>query len=165
MAKDVKKKYDWEQNQDVPVIVDRLANKVKAFSFFEREHIFYVTVRGKKYKKPIKVVSCRYPYYVTTTPYVYIFEIMGDVWTALSQKQKNLSVYHAMCSIPSGGFDPVSKDFARKLSVDYELYADEFEVAGVPDWLENPDAVDPLDSPKSDGKKRVPVTKETIATA
>jgi len=163
MVGNVKENYDWEINQDVSIIIDRLVNKVKAFSFFEREHVFYVTVRGKKYKKPIRVISCKYPYYLTTTPYVYIFEVMGDVWSALSQKQKNLSVYHAMCGIPLGGFDPAGKDFARKLSVDYELYADEFDVAGVPDWLENPDAIDPLDSPVGDGKKRVPVTKETIA--
>jgi len=160
-----KEKIEWEVNQDVPLIVERLVSKVKMFSAFESDRVFYLTVKGKKYKKPIKVTSCRFPYNLVSDPYIYIFEVMGDVWAALSQKQKNLSVYHAMCSVAPGGFEPSSKDFARKLSYDYELYADEYEVAGVPDWLENPEASDPLESNEKDNKKRVPITKETVATA
>ena len=102
------------------------------------------------------------------TNLVYFVEVMDDTWRDLSQKQKNLAVFHIMCSIPQGGFDPESKKYAGKRKPDYEIYAEEYAVSGgVPNWLENDvesrDPVDVANGMMDDDIERVPVTKEDVA--
>jgi hypothetical protein len=60
-----------------------------------------------------------------------------------------------MCAIPSGGFDPESEFFARKVKPDIQMFMLEYAACGgVPNWQENPAAVDPMESDeKTVGKK------------
>jgi hypothetical protein len=88
-----------------------------------------------------------------------------------------------MCAVPDGGFSTDSKNYWKKLKPDIEMYLREFAASGgVPNWMENPDAADPMEKtekdvtksvlaveaiPKRDDKSKVvrmPVTKSTIAS-
>jgi hypothetical protein len=85
------------------------------------------------------------------------------MWDGLDQKQKNLAVFHVMCMIPEDGFDPESRHFAKKRPYEIEMYMDEYAACGgVPNWMENPDAKDPLRMEKGGKSKKEPVTKEAI---
>lgn len=147
------------------------------FDGFDIDGINVVFTKKKKARKAIRLVPVRYPYDV----YIgkpYIVEVFETKWKDMDETRRNLAVFHTMCSIPSGGFDPTSTHYGKKARPDIEMYLVEFAASGgVPNWMENSAACDPLKAnasdvkralggpdalPPDDGVARVPVTKEGI---
>jgi hypothetical protein len=97
---------------------------------------------------------------------VYIIEVADETWSEMGEKKKRLSVFHTMCAIPEGAFDAQSENYAKIRRPDYEMYAEEFAVTGgVPNWLDNDDARDPIDSDDSVvGERKEPEKKPKKAT-
>ena len=140
---------DFGSDTEVKDIMDRYINKYgPVFEGFDTGSIHFIRTKTKKpsHNKPLKLHSCRYPQEVFIGK-PYIVEVFDTIWSELSTKQKNLAVFHIMCSTPSDAFDRASTNYAGKVKPHYEMYRNEFAACGgVPDWMENPAAMDPMDS-------------------
>lgn len=152
------------------------------FEGFDVEAICFITTKKKKSPKPVRLRPITYPVEAFLGK-PYIVETMDKKWSSLDTKKKNLAVFHIMCSIPQGGFNPTSKQYAKRIKPEIEMFLREFAASGgVPNWMENPLAKDPMerteeevakDSPVveaipeeaiKDDAKRKPVTEETVAS-
>ena len=156
---------DYTVCPEVTDIMEAILKKFPTvFPGFDVNKIGCVHTASKKNpKKPIKITSVRYPYDVWIDK-TYIVEVMEDTWQEMSDKQKNLAVFHIMCAIPDGAFDEQSKEYGKKKRPDYEMYAEEFAVTGgVPNWMENDEANDPLAKKGKTG--RTPITEEMVTAA
>jgi hypothetical protein len=156
---------DFNVSPEVNEIMTKMADTFpKIFPGFDAAKIGCTHTTGKvNSRKPIALKAVKYPYDVYCDK-VYIAEVAQDTWQEMSEKQKRLAVFHTMCAIPEGAFDPQSKKYAGKRRPDYEMYAEEFAASGgVPNWMDNEDAEDPLDAKtpkKVTGRK--PITSESI---
>jgi hypothetical protein len=150
---------DWDNCSEVQDIVEKYVEKFPLiFEGFKVDKIFFILTKTKRIqgKFPIKVTTVPYPHYVYGG-YAYCFNTYETKWDKFNQKQKHLAVFHAMCAIPVGGFDPLSNYYGKKVKPDYEMYAYEFAVSGgVPNWQENDSARDPMDVVQDD----IPVAKD-----
>ncbi len=157
---------DYEVNNEVQDIMEKILTKFpKVFPGFDTNKIGCVFTKEKKSRKAIKILPVGYPRDVWIDK-VYIVEVFNDVWGELNPKQRNLAVFHAMCAVPEGGFDPESSSYGKKRKYDYEMYAEEFAVTnGVPNWMENDDARDVFDAAtQTDGDLKVyPVTASDVS--
>jgi hypothetical protein len=139
---------DFRSDPEVRDIVEKLAKKFpRVFEGFTVGDVgFIVTMKKKlKGKHPIKVRAVAYPHFVFSGK-TYVMEVFETKWEKLNKKQKNLAVFHSMCSIPVGGFDPGSTMYGRVLKADYELFRMEYAAAGgVADWFEDDRARDPME--------------------
>ena len=132
-----------------------------AFASFDVNQVGAVMTKDKKSKRAAKLHPIKYPDSVWIPGKVYIVEVFHENWAKMDDKQKNLSLFHLMCSIPSDGFDPTSKDYAKKRRPDYEMFREEFAVTGgVPDWMDNPGARDVFDA-ASQVPQPIPATPST----
>jgi hypothetical protein len=161
---------DYEVKPEVTDIMEKMIDGFP--SVFEGFNVNQIgvthTKKGKKKaKKPTRLIPVGYPYSVWIDK-VYIIEVIEHLWANMTQKQKNLAVFHIMCSIPKDAFDPKSKSYAKKRRPDYEVFAEEFAVSGgIPNWMENEvEPRDPLEVAKgniSGGDiERKPLTKEDV---
>lgn len=150
---------DYRSDPEVRDTVEKYVKKFpRVFDGFKVDDIFYIVTQTKKIrgKYPIKVKPVPYPHYVSSGK-TYVFETFETKWTGMTQKQKNLSVFHAMCSIPIGGFDTSSTKYGKMLKPDFTLYRSEYAASGgVADWHEDDSARDPMEIDASE----VPVEEE-----
>jgi len=158
---------DYVVSPEVTDIMERIIKSCPTvFSGFDIEAIGSVHTKNKKVKgnkPPIVMKPVKYPFDVWMDK-TYICEVADDTWQSMTDKQKNLSVFHVMCSVPDGAFDEQSKNYGGKRRPDYVMYAEEFAVTGgVPNWMENPDARDVFDARAKDDLERVAVTLDGIA--
>lgn len=169
---------DFYSDPEVKSIMEKfLKHFPMLFEGFDISGINVVFTRKKKSRRAIRLVPVRYPYDVYINK-PYIVEVFESKWKDMDVKRRNLAVFHIMCSIPTGGFDQTSSHYARKARPDIEMYLAEFAAAGgVPNWMENAAARDPMTASADDVKKvlsgpdaippdgvtREPVTKERIA--
>jgi hypothetical protein len=147
------------------------------FEGFDPKSVIVFMTQKKKSKEVAKVRSLPYPLdAIAGKPY--LMEFFDEIWQKLTPKQRNMVVFSAMCSIPHGGFDPASKYYAKQVKPDIKMHSLAYAAfGGVPNWLENDAAVDPLDRDEAavvgeakklagikddegadDGVTRVPVT-------
>ena len=135
------------------------------FEGFDSNKVLVVFTKGKKSKTAAKLHPVKYPY-STMIDKTYILEIYYEKWKDMPNKSRNLSLFHHMCSVPEGGFDESSKNYAGKRKPDYKMFAEEFAVTGgVPNWEENPEARDVFDEDVEENDVvKVPVTPEGIAS-
>ena len=150
---------DYRSDPEVRDIVESFVKKFpRVFEGFTIEDIGFVVTQKKKLKgkHPIKVRTVPYPHFVFSGK-TYIFETYETKWQEYNKKQKNLAVFHAMCGIPVGGFDPASKAYGKLVKPDFELYRFELAAAGgVADWFEDDSARDPMEIDAAD----IPVLKK-----
>jgi hypothetical protein len=139
---------DYETTREIADIMEGILDKhPRVFPGFDMNKIGFVHTLGKKAKKnPIKIRAVRYPYDVWMSQ-TYIVEVMDESWKEMTDKKKRcLAVFHTMCAIPEGAFDEQSENYAKIRKPDYEMYAEEFAVSGgVPNWMDNEDARDPME--------------------
>ena len=96
----------------------------------------------------------------------------------MDSKRRNLAVFHIMCAFPEGAFDEESANYGKLKQPDIKMFMTEYAACGgVPNWMENPAAKDPMerdaddianDAPvaeKEPGKdiKRTPLTADDVA--
>jgi len=140
------------------------------FDGFDVTQVACVMTQRKKSKTAVKLHNIGYPQQVLSDK-VYIVEVFFEVWKDMDATKRNLALFHAMCGVPVGGFDELSKNFDKKKRPDYVMYLEEFAVSGgVPNWMENDDAQDPMvlaaeiaAGEKADGVQRSPLTPADIA--
>jgi hypothetical protein len=160
------KNNDYSVSPEVTDIMEKVVKTFPSvFPGFDINKIISVHTKNKKSKSnkcPINLKPVRYPYDILIDK-TYICEVMDDTWNDMTDKQRNLAVFHTMCAIPEGAFDEASKSYAKKKAPDYHIYAEEFAVTGgVPNWMENPDTRDVFDA-KNDNIKRAAVTADSVA--
>jgi len=162
---------DFSVSRDVGDIMERLVEAFpRVFSGFNVDDIGFVFTKKKEYRRALRLHTVGYPRGVFCHK-VYIVEAFQKVWDTLSPKQRNLAVFHIMCAIPDGGFDPQSSNYGKKKRPDYELYRAEFAVSGgIPDWQENEAARDPMEVAEENKREagdveRSPVTADNVADA
>jgi hypothetical protein len=150
---------DWGSSPEVRDIVEQYVQKFPyIFEGFKVDDIFFIMTKVKRVrgKFPIRAKAIPYPYNIAMGQ-TYVFETFETKWEDYNQKQKNLSVFHAMCAIPIGGFDPLSAYYGKMVKPDFEIYRYEYAVSGgIPDWQENNDARDPMELEQAD----VPLIRE-----
>jgi hypothetical protein len=150
---------DYRTEPEVRDIVEQYVKRFPTiFEGFKVDDIFFIMTEKKKLrgKFPIKVKSVTYPHYVYGG-YTYVFETYETKWEKFTQKKKNLAVFHAMCAIPVGGFDPQGSYYGKLVKPDYEVYALEYAASGgIPDWYENDDSArDPMEIEPEEAKTMV----------
>lgn len=136
---------DYSVSPEIKDIMENIIQRFPdVFPGFDPDKIGCVHAHDKEAKKPIQLISVRYPYDVWIDK-VYICSVRDATWKNMNQKQKNLAVFHIMCAIPEGGFDTESNKYSRIRRPDIQMYMEEFAACGgVPNWMENPDASDPM---------------------
>lgn len=172
---------DFESGREVQDIMEKFVEKFpQIFEGFDASRIGFVMTKKKKSKIPVKLSKVGYPMDVFTNK-TYVVEAFQSVWKDIDQKKRNLAVFHAMCAIPDGAFDEQSKNYGKKLQPEIKMYMREYAASGgVPNWMENPSAIDPLDRtldeikddipdvdaiPDDDGVERSPVSQEAVEAA
>lgn len=116
----------------------------KLFGHIEVEKIGWIRNLKKTSKIPIKLYVVKYPHSIWNDN-VYILEVFGDCWSCLESNQKNLAVAQAMFAIPPEGFYESSKQYQKLVKPNITTYLEVFAMAGgVPNFLENANAADPL---------------------
>jgi len=130
---------------DAKEILIKLIDKYPTlYSHIDPEKIGFVRNLKKKSKIPIKVSNVTYPNSIWNDN-IYVFEIFNDCWACLEPKQKNIAVAQAMCALHKDGFQETSNGYAKIIRPDITTYMEIFVLAGgVPNWLENASAIDPL---------------------
>jgi hypothetical protein len=177
---------DYHSDGEIKDIMERILERFPAmFEGFDSNKMAFIVTKKKKAKQPIKIKSISYPAEIFVGK-PYIVESFDAAWKKLDQKKKNLAVFRTMCAVPDGGFDANSKYYSKIVKPEIVMYMREYAAAGgVPNWMENPAASDPMertademkkDMPggivaipdakaKTDGKvARVPITKSAIAS-
>jgi hypothetical protein len=154
---------DYYSDGEVRDIMESIANRFPTmFEGFDADGINFVTTKKKKSHKPLKLRTIGYPMQVFIGK-PYIVECFDTKWKTLDQKRKNLAVFHIMCGIPEGGFDEQSKHYGKKVKPEIEMYLMEYAAAGgVPNWMDNPEASDPMEQTPDDVSKKVPGNIEAI---
>jgi hypothetical protein len=141
------------------------------FDGFDVSRVACVMTQRKKAKVAVKLHNIGYPKEVLSDK-VYIVEVFAESWKDMDAKKRNLALFHAMCGVPVGGFDELSKNYGKKKRPDYSMYLEEFAVSGgVPNWMENDAAQDPMDlaaeiaaeDEKDDGVQRSALTPADVA--
>jgi len=142
---------DHAMAEDVKGIMEKFLERFEGmFEGFDVEQIHFIKTQKKKSKEPVKLRAVGYPNYIFTSK-PYIVEVFEEWWRDMHQKQKNLAVFHVMCAIPDGGFDEQSKFYGKKLQPDIRMYMREYAASGgVPNWMENPAAQDPMERSADD---------------
>lgn len=138
---------DYHVSSEVQDIMESIVERFPSvFEGFDVSKIGVVHTKKKaSRRRPLRIVCVRYPVDVWLDK-TYIVEVAEKTWQDLTQKQKNLAVFHTMCAFPEGAFDESSKNYGKKKQPDYEMFAEEFAVTnGVPNWMENPEARDPFE--------------------
>lgn len=165
---------DYYSDPEVREIIDGFLERFpQVFEGFVPDLVAVIYTRTKKSKVPIKVQGVTYPFSAYISK-VYVFQVFETVWKELDAKKKNLAVFHAMCAVPLNGFDESSKEYAKVKQPEIKMYMLEFAVSGgIPNWLSNEAARDPMEVPPEsvasdeegtsdaipgDGIRRVPVT-------
>ena len=169
---------DYAGGREVQDIMEKFLQKFpQIFEGFDSSRIGFVLTKKKKSKVPVRLVPIGYPLDVFTNK-TYVVEAYDKWWAKMDQKKQNLAVFHIMCAIPDGAFDEQSKNYGKKLQPDIKMYMKEYAASGgVPNWMENPAASDPLGRtleeieedvpdveaiPEDDGVERNPVNKEAV---
>lgn len=136
---------DYTLDGEIRDIMERMIDRFPdMFEGFNTEGIAFITTKKKKSNKPLRLVSVSYPMEVFINK-PYIVESYEARWKLLNPKQKNLAVFHIMCAIPEGGFVPSAKGYGKKVKPEITMYMREFAASGgVPNWMENPAAIDPM---------------------
>lgn len=149
---------DFYSDPEVKEIMDAFIDKFPSmFDGFDVSKINVVFTKKKKSPFPVKLHSVGYPAHVFSNGNPYILEVFESWWKDMNQRQKNTSVFHAMCAIPEGGFDDQSKMYAKKLKPEVCCYMLEFAATGgVPNWFDNPLAKDPLEREADDIADDIP---------
>jgi hypothetical protein len=144
---------DYYSDPEVKAIMEKFIDHFSGmFDGFNVDGIHVLFTKKKRGRKPIRLVPSRYPQDVFIGK-PYIVEVFESWWNRMNPKQKNLAVFHVMCAIPEGGFDEQSSHYAKKVRPDVEMYLREFCAAGgVPNWLENDAALDPMELKPEDVK-------------
>jgi len=160
-------KENYSVTNEVEEIAEKLIEKFpQVFDYFDVAQIQSVILNDKKSKVAIKTVAVKFPFNISN-PKTYYAIVYDEVWKDLTTKQKNLAVFEFMCSIPSEGFNAESSSYGKIRKPDIMTYMESFVVSGgVPNWMENGDARDPLsDEVTADGIKRIPVTSGDVEDA
>jgi hypothetical protein len=148
---------DFYSDPEVKTIMERFIEKFPGmFEGFNCEAIHVIFTKKKKSRKPVRLVPVRYPFDAFINK-PYIVEVFEEWWQKFNAKQKNLAVFHLMCAVPEGGFDEQSSHYAKKMRPDVEMYLREFAASGgVPNWVENDAATDPMDLTPDAAKAIIP---------
>lgn len=160
---------DWETCAEVTDIMEEfLEHYPQVFPGFDVNEIAAITTKNKRSKKPIRLVTIGYPR-STVCDRAYIVEVFDEKWKEMDKRRHRLAVFHVMLQIPEGGFDTESTRYGKRKKPEYELFMEEYAAAGgVPNWMENPAASDPIEKAKvkalkRDDMQRSPVTIEDVA--
>ncbi len=149
---------DFYSDGEVKDIMERIVERFPdMFKGFDTESISFLTTKKKKSARPIRLLTVGYPMEALVNK-PYVVEAFEARWLKLNPKQKNLAVFHIMCAIPEGGFTPGSNHYAKKVKPEITMYLREFAASGgVPNWMENPAAVDPMETTTEKMADVVPV--------
>ena len=174
---------DYASGREIQDIMEKFLEKFpQIFEGFDTAKMGFVMTKKKKSKVPVKLVRVGYPVDVFLDK-AYIVEVFEKMWKTLDEKKRNLAVFHIMCAVPDGAFDEQSNNYGKKLQPEIKMYMREYAACGgVPNWMENPAAADPLErsmedikadvpgveaipDEEDDGVERNPVTKEAVEAA
>lgn len=152
------KNSDWSTAQEARDISERFVDRFPdVFEGFNPDDIFFIQTQKKKSKQPVKMRALGYPGYVVAGK-PYVMEVYDVWWKDMDQRQRNIAVFDAMSAIPDGGFDEQSKHYGKLLQPEIKMHMSTFAACGgVPNWFENPAAMDPMDRTQEELSDDVPV--------
>lgn len=133
------------EDTEAKEIAKKLISKFPTlYGHINPDKIGFVMDLKKKSHTPIKVSSVKFPDSIWNDN-VYTFIVYQDCWATLETKQRNLGVAQALCSIHQDGFSEQATGYGKLVKPNINTYLEIFAMAGgVPNWLENNQAVDPL---------------------
>jgi hypothetical protein len=152
---------DWTNEVDAKEIAGRLVERYEQlFRNIQLDKMAFIRNLSKKSDTPIKIYGVKYPNSIWND-HVYIMEIFDDCWGTLEQKQRNLAVAQALCSIHTDGFSESSKNYGKIVKPDIVSFMEVYVMSGgIPNYLNNPSVIDPLAGQDED--KFVIIPRRTI---
>jgi hypothetical protein len=151
---------DYQSDQEVRDIMERFLERFPGmFEGFDPSKMGFVMTAKKKSKEPIKLHCVPYPLNVFCS-HAYVVETFKTWWGRADAKKRNMAVFRTMCSVPDGGFDEMSKHFGKKLQPEIKMYMKEYAACGgVPNWMDNPAAIDPMERTSDEVAEDIPDVK------
>lgn len=145
----------WVPEEEAKQITNKLIDKYhELFGHIQTDKIAFIKDCKKQSDIPIKIKSVKFPESIWIDE-VYILTVFDDCWGTLEPKQRNLAVAQALCSIHKEGFGETSKNYGKIIKPDIVSYLEIYAMAGgVPNFLQNPSAVDPLASDEYEGTEK-----------
>jgi len=133
------------EDTEVKEIAAKLIEKYPTlYGHITPDKIGFVMDLKSKSHTPIKVKAVSFPDSIWNDN-VYTFRVYQDCWSTLENKQRNLAVAQALCSLHVDGFSETATGYGKIIKPNINTYLEVFAMAGgVPNWLENNQAVDPL---------------------
>lgn len=147
---------DYESMPEVTDIMEAFTERFpQCFEGFDVGQVEAILTKKRKSKVPITLKVVGFPCYLFMKPYV--VEVHDEWWKDMDAKKRNLSVFHIMCCFPEGAFDEQSKNYGKRLKPDIQMFMEEYAVAGgIPNWMENPDAKDPMQDMEEEDDDAIP---------
>ena len=141
---------DWEAMPEFTDIMEKFIDRFpKVFEGFDVSQVEVWLTKNRKSKVPCSLKAVGFPCYLSMKPYV--VEVHQEWWREMDAKRRNLAVFHIMCFFPDGAFDEQAKEYGKKKMPDIKMFLTEFAAAGgIPNWLENSAARDPLKDVRED---------------
>jgi hypothetical protein len=157
---------DYHSDKEVSDIMEKFLGKFPGmFEGFDVAKIGFVTTLKKKSKEPVKLHRVKYPFDVWMSK-VYIVEVFQTYWKRMDVKKRNMAVFRTMCAIPDAAFDEQSKQYGKVLTPEIRMFMKEYAACGgVPNWMENPAAADPMERTTEDIAKDIPEVEAILESA
>ena len=156
---------DWSSDNEVQGIMEKYLERFPGmFEGFDVSKMGFVRTQKKKAKEPIKMHCVPHPISVFCSSKVYIIEVFESLWKKMDVKRRNIAVFKEMCRVPDGGFDEGSKHYGKKLQPEIKMFMKEYAACGgVPNWMENPAAADPMERTSDEIATNVPEVESAPA--
>ena len=127
---------DCNPDQEIKDLAVQLMDKYpEHFPTFDPDMVIFLKTESKsKPKWDGRVMACKYQFRIGN-PHLYAIEIDSLWWEEFTPEQRQFCMYHQMCHIPSGGFDPESKEYAKVLPHSIQDFPEVLGAAGAAfDW-------------------------------
>ena len=152
-------KHEWsEDSEAMSIAMEILSKFVEMFDGIDLSKIRFLRILEKKTGKACKVTSVGFPLNIDVA-YLYYMEINDEKWKAMTDSQRNLTIFSGLYEIAPGGMDPESVNYGKKRKHEVEDFDTVIAAAGgrydwnrvgaqsIPNIL---DKESPIDTPKVD---------------
>lgn len=123
-------KHEWsEDSEAMSIAMEVVAKFIEVFDGIDLGKIRFLRIMDRKNGKACKVTSVGFPLNIDVN-YLYYIEIDDVKWKAMTDAQRNLTVFSALYEIAPGGMDPESVNYGKKRKREVEDFDTVLAAAG-----------------------------------
>ncbi len=123
-------KKEWiEDCEAMAIAMDVIDKYDETFDGIDLTKMRFLRILGEPKGKTCKVTSVGFPVNIDV-PYLYYMEINDVKWKAMTEAQRNLTIFAGLFEVAPGGMDPESVNYGKKRKRDLEDYSEVVAAAG-----------------------------------